>query len=133
MNVQSDFLKNLLRQNNLDTLSKPATDVDYLDTRENEDFLQKMKTNNESMLLNFDFGGSRLEAFAAGLPDPVYEPPSYAAPSRPEMARVLLPSYHDTVAAATTQFQQMGLGYEQRFLPKHDLMSFDALISQPQR
>lgn len=53
--MQSDFLKNLLRQNNLETPSvrEHVSEVDYLDTRENEDYLDKIKNNN--LLLNFDF------------------------------------------------------------------------------
>ena len=40
---KSDFLRNLLKEHNLDTESKPvAADFDYLDTRENEANLTSM-------------------------------------------------------------------------------------------
>jgi hypothetical protein len=48
---KSEFLRNLLKENNLDTETKPIAEVDYLDTRENEAFLSNMQ--NQNIFLNF--------------------------------------------------------------------------------
>jgi len=65
MAVQSDFLKNLLKQNHLETMSseQQTSTPDYLDTKENEDFLNKIKSTN--MTLNFNFNETRFDSNAA--------------------------------------------------------------------
>ena len=49
---KSEFLRNLLKENNLFTEAKPIAEVDYLDTRENEAFLSNMR--NQNIFLNFN-------------------------------------------------------------------------------
>jgi len=78
-------LRNLLQQNNLENLTQPSyNEVDYLDTRENEDYLNKIK---DKVSLNFDFN---LPAKHDLLPS--------------DKTQTLLPSYSDILASATSQF-----------------------------
>ena len=49
---KSEFLRNLLKENNLDTETKRIAEVDYLDTRDNEAFLSNMQ--NQNIFLNFN-------------------------------------------------------------------------------
>lgn len=78
-------MRNLLRQNDLENLTQPASnEVDYLDTRENEDYLNKIK---DKVSLRFDFNV-----------------PSKYDPLPIDKTQTLLPSYGDILASATSQF-----------------------------